>query len=1134
MIAIGMLAAITFWIWYGTTIRTYSTILYLFLTLSIAYKVLRVLIEWYYLFNINIPTDKPIDGNSASVDMLTTYCPGEPKELVKRTLLAMKSVTYPHETILCCEGPDEDLESFCQSNEIQFVFRTDRTDAKAGNINNALSQTSGDLCVILDPDHIPFPDFLDEVVPHFDDPELGFVQVVQAYHNHDDSFVAAGAAEQTYFFYGPMMMGMNGQETVQAIGANCTFRRTALDSINGHAAGLTEDMHTSMLLHAKGWKSKYLPKIVAKGQVPSSFSAFIKQQIKWSRGSFDLLRNVYPTIFSSISLKQKIYYLTICMYFLIGLITFIDFSIPVASLIMSDYPIITNLQQFIVGVGPMVLMTFLIRVYSKKWLLEDHERRLFWKSGFLVMASWYGYLAGFIYTIFNKKVPYIPTIKSYDQDNEFKVHLPNIIWIGISSTAVFYGLIRDLTPFSIMMSLFAFFNITVLTWVIVSSQGKWMSHTKNGLFNSLRSLFTLFNQLIVRAISPLALLLSLFCLGYLGYHSFIHSNYDPYSNELNEYDFRSATPKTNQFLTGIYHSYSDTVNRTQSIENGNLAPFYVAWGDADSLYPRLQLEKAVEEGMIPMITWEPWASTFEKYVDDTLLNAEQGIFEAIIEGRFDFYLDHFSNRLNELKGPVFIRFAHEMGNPQYPWSKSSDSDYILAWQYVHTYLAKKNPDQLIWVWNPWNDHLSHFPGKEYVDWVGYTMLNYGDIKDVSESKEFIEMYQRYIYLNQKLKKPVMLAEFGSTSFGVNKTNWISSACTDIATYYPEIAAVVFFNSSNDKYWPKGVETTKTIDWSISQKTIKEHQLRLNQSKELQPAISDMIRTQHPAFSMDSSSSDYSSIEYNVDDNWRVGNRPLTRKQLVTDFQLLKSHGYNSIFRKKVDLYSYNVYQIASETDLVVDQGFDLSPSIDYASDNVKKDSIRNAILSFVQAHKTDQEIRSWVMNFNTYGNLKHYFAKPYLYQVQSAYNVFISELKKEILEIDSNFNILLFNYICTSTYSDSFNGYQQSLGYTDYYNNRRLKEQNSPLFKILNSNNPYLEGMNYEFTAHSVSEVPEKSFQRFEWVLYDDGIFALYRKTGQTVNIYIPKGVRGNLKLRLNVYTDDQMVYTVFKSLNLE
>jgi cellulose synthase (UDP-forming) len=116
----------------------------------------------------------------------------------------------------------------CESLGVRHVTRTDKRNAKAGNINNALQFATGELCVVLDPDHVPAPGFLDEIVPYFDDPTIGYVQIVQAYHNQSESIVAKGAAQQTYQFYGPMMMGMNSYGTVQAIGANCTFRRRHL------------------------------------------------------------------------------------------------------------------------------------------------------------------------------------------------------------------------------------------------------------------------------------------------------------------------------------------------------------------------------------------------------------------------------------------------------------------------------------------------------------------------------------------------------------------------------------------------------------------------------------------------------------------------------------------------------------------------------------------------------------------------------------------------------------------------------------------------------------------------------------------------------------------------------------------
>ncbi len=110
------------------------------------------------------------------------------------------------------------------------------------------------------------------------------MQVSQGYYNQYRSFTARAAAEQTYTFYGPTQMGMNGYNCSVAIGANCTFRRKALESAGGHGIGLAEDLVTSIRIHAAGWKSVYHPVMVARGLVPEDFGSFCKQQLKWARG----------------------------------------------------------------------------------------------------------------------------------------------------------------------------------------------------------------------------------------------------------------------------------------------------------------------------------------------------------------------------------------------------------------------------------------------------------------------------------------------------------------------------------------------------------------------------------------------------------------------------------------------------------------------------------------------------------------------------------------------------------------------------------------------------------------------------------------------------------------------------------
>ncbi len=461
--------------------------LYYVLIILFVYKALRLLYEWFLCFHLSVP-EKPVITKQWRVDVLTTYCPPEPKEMVIKTLHAMQEITYPHKSYLCDEADDPELKEVCEKLGVIHVTRKEKKNAKAGNINYALySVADGEICVILDPDHIPHEYFIDEVLPYFEDERIGFVQVAQAYYNHGHTWIARAAAQQTYQFYGPMMMGLNTLGAVPAIGANCTFRRAALDSIGGHAPGLTEDMHTSMLLHAKGWKSVYNPVISAKGLVPWNYSGYCLQQLKWARGTFELLFKVLPKIFSKLNWKQKLYYFAAPLFYLSGLVALFDVLIPIIALFSGIVPLKVSPMAFFQFYIPLFVSTIAIRQFNQKWLLENHERGSFILGGVLLKSAWWAFLLGFLYSLIKKKIPYIPTQKGYESETPLKLLIPNFIIILLSGVAIVYGLSHDLNPFSFFMAILAGTNVIifssgslmamqgVLFWVRKITKGKMIS-----------------------------------------------------------------------------------------------------------------------------------------------------------------------------------------------------------------------------------------------------------------------------------------------------------------------------------------------------------------------------------------------------------------------------------------------------------------------------------------------------------------------------------------------------------------------------------------------------------------------------------------------------------------------------------
>lgn len=807
MIAIGFCTMFFFLFCFLNKLEIVNAFLFWLLFISFLFTCLKITYEWYHYLFITVKPEPPITQNY-TVDIFTTFCAGEPYEMIVNTLKALQEITYPHTTYLCDEADDAYLKKICSELGVRHVTRTDKKDAKAGNINNALAQSTGELCVVLDPDHVPPPSFLDPIVGHFDNPEIGFVQVVQAYSNQAESTVAEGAAQQTYHFYGPMMMTMNRYGTVPAIGANCTFRRTALESIGGHAPGLAEDMHTAMRLHAQGWKSVFEPSMLTRGLVPATLSAYYKQQLKWSRGVFELLVTSYVELFTKFSWRQKLHYGIVPLYYLSGLIFAINLLLPILSLFTQTFPVKIDFFVFAQNSTPFILSIILIRHYVQRWVIDDTERGFHIVGGLLLIGTWWVFNLGLIYTIIRKEVPYIPTEKSIKEGSNIKINLPNIIILLLSISAIFYGLLHDLNPFTIIMACFAGLNVLFLTFTLVISE----EHRLKTLINQyylprvlyevifkFRVKFWFLRRRIYHNLRNIALIL---LVSFISFNIFINET----SLINNEEDQVIPTKKRNTFLTGIFApeqtdglSSVKLVRKYQSVYQSHfdIISFYISWGNQEkSFLPLQKIDSVFHNNSIPMITWEPWQIPFEEV--NNLQNGfqEKKVFKNISEGKFDIYIEQFALQLKTLNRPVFLRFAHEADNPFYPWSvqgENTPEEFKNAWRYLFTKFKKMGVYNVIWVWSPWKVTAvnEYFPGKEFVDWIGVTGLNYEQFNPQNKSYSFEEIYQPFhekpIF---RMGIPVMIAEMGSLrKTGEKQELWVKTAISKIKKQIPRSESV---------------------------------------------------------------------------------------------------------------------------------------------------------------------------------------------------------------------------------------------------------------------------------------------------------------------------------------------------------
>jgi cellulose synthase (UDP-forming) len=1006
MIITGLVLMCAFVYSFFTDIYIGHPLLYALLTFALVFKLVKMLHEWYHYFDLSVP-EKPVLKKQFTVDMLTTYCAGEPKDMIRNTLLAMKAVRYPHTNYLCDEADDPELREFCREHGIVHVTRTLKIDAKAGNINNALKRATGELCVVMDPDHVPVPEFLDRVVPYFENPEIGYVQIVQAYGNQDESFVARGAAEQTYHFYGPMMMCMNTYGTTQAIGANCTFRRVALDSIGGHAAGLSEDMHTAMRLHARGWKSVYVPEVLTRGLVPATLPSYYKQQLKWSRGTFDLLFHVYPKLFRNFTWRQKLHYITIPQYFLSGLIILIDILIPVLALLTANVPWETDLTRFAVTFAPLLVISLLIRQYAQRWLLEEHEKGLQLTGGVLRFGTWWIYLIGFIYTIFNIRVPYIPTPKNDEPVNNWKLSLPNLICFLVTVFAIVYGLHLDWSPYSLCMAGFALVNASMLGFIVLIGQEKLMLDLSRwcGKIYVIARISSFIGTIMYSTRQRIYFFLRNGSIAFVLLTASVFLGYTITENE-EDRERTSANKVIGGFFTGISveKDLADAVRTAQKINRKfDVYSIPVELERTKLDFPDSVLNAVREHNAMPLLVFRL---------------PGPGAIRDISDHRYDSVLKVCASRLRAFHEPVFVDFAPEAGNPFSPWyspEKNAALYYRLAFRYLVTYFGNLGISNISWIYHPWkpSEALDFYPGSQYVDWTGITCLDNGKFSYDGRTHSFEEIYGSFRDRISVFNKPVIITGLNS----LEDPRWMDTALSTIKKY-GEIHGVVIhtgplantfltrentlFPEASYKLGPSAAVVLKDhfSRPPFSESPFTAHSFRLNpENPEYQspfikgkPGKYELIVDGKPFY--------IRGVAYNTAHDWRDGNMPLTRKQVENDLRQIKNMGANTIRRYDHGIYDQNILNIAEEHGLKVLYGFWFDPRVDYYRDTMKVKEYLASVENHVRKYRNQRSVLAWVVGNETWGILKHHFNKPYLTKVRNEYLKMIELMAERIHRID--------------------------------------------------------------------------------------------------------------------------------------
>ena len=283
----------------------------------------------------------------------------------------------------------ENLKQMCEELGCIHMTRDNNDHAKAGNINTAFYKTDGDLVLILDCDHVPSRQFLQHTVGFFYDPKVSFVQTPHWFYNPDpfernlltDGKIPVG----NELFYKVLQKGNDFWNASFFCGSAAIIRKTHALEVGGIAVEtVTEDCHTALRLHSRGYKSVYYDKIMVAGLAPDTFSAYVGQQVRWARGMAQILRLENPLFNPKLNLTfaQRICYLSATSHFLYGYPRLIYAIIPTLFLLFGVHPIQGLGLETLAYALPHIILSL-----ATNHIIYKHVRFSFWNEIFEFVMS---------------------------------------------------------------------------------------------------------------------------------------------------------------------------------------------------------------------------------------------------------------------------------------------------------------------------------------------------------------------------------------------------------------------------------------------------------------------------------------------------------------------------------------------------------------------------------------------------------------------------------------------------------------------------------------------------------------------------------------------------------------------------
>ncbi|KWW37574.1 cellulose synthase (UDP-forming) [Cupriavidus metallidurans] len=420
---------------------------------------------------------KPLPADSSLWPTVDVFIPtyNESLAVVQPTVYAARSMDWPPDKLrvyILDDGHRPAMREFAEAAGVGYITRDNNRHAKAGNINQALPRTSGDYIAIFDCDHIPTRSFLQMTMGEFlDDPKCALVQTPHHFFSPDpfernfDTF--RRVPNEGSLFYGLIQDGNDLWNATFFCGSCAVIKRAPLLEIGGIAVEtVTEDSHTALKLHRRGYNSAYLRTVQAAGLATESLSSHIGQRIRWARGMAQIFRLDNPLLGKGLTLFQRLCYSNAMLHFFYGIPRLIFLTMPIAYLYFGLHVINTSALMIMAYVLPYLLIA---NVTNSR--LQGRYRHSFWAEVYESVLAWYIVLPTTVAFINPRAGKFNVTAKGgqiADDYLDWTISKPYLVLLALNVAGLVFGVLRLLfwgtdEPATVLMNMgWATFNLIML------------------------------------------------------------------------------------------------------------------------------------------------------------------------------------------------------------------------------------------------------------------------------------------------------------------------------------------------------------------------------------------------------------------------------------------------------------------------------------------------------------------------------------------------------------------------------------------------------------------------------------------------------------------------------------------------